>query len=173
MINLPALSAPRGVAGTIVPLRQLHLLRKLWLHFNHTELIIKMAIFRHYITFLSARHRLWRLGKAPSCRPATCFSNGVGRRVVEAAYRRSRSRARENSSSAARWLVLPSIVPFRSIGRAYRAPAARLEPSVFSATPRSGGGARSRNRYPIQGNSINITSYIFLKYSSPLILHEN
>ena len=143
MINLPALSAPRGVAGTIVPLRQLHLLRKLWLHLNHTELIINIAMFRHYISFPTARHRLSRLGRAPGCRPAPRFSNGVGCRVVEAAYRRSPSRALENSSSASRWLVLPSIVPLRGIGRVCSSSVLQLELSVCEARRRGRWSARS------------------------------
>ena len=172
LINLPARSALKPFAGTLFPSTQ-RLAKMLWLHTNHTELMVGNAMFPHYMLFPDARGTLPRLGWTIGCRPARRLSNGVACRVVKAARRRSRSRARDNSSSSARWLVLPSIVPFRSIGRAYRAPAARLEPSVFSATPRLGGGARSRNRYPIQGNSVNITSCIFLKYSSPLILHEN
>jgi hypothetical protein len=122
-------------------------------------------MFPPYMLFPDARNTIRRLGESPSCRPAKQLSNGVACRVVKAARRRSRSRARENSSSASRWLVLPSIVPFRVIGRVRRAPAARLELSVLSAPPFAE-VVRARATGILYRIIVhNITSSIFLRYS--------
>ena len=81
LINLPAPSALKPFAGILFSSAQ-RLARMLWLHSNHTEMILNKAMFPHYILFPSSRHKLPRLGKSPGCRPAKRLSNGVCRGVA-------------------------------------------------------------------------------------------
>jgi hypothetical protein len=150
MINLPAPSAPRGVAGTLFPSTK-HLFRKLWLHVNHTEMMFKITMFPHYMLFPISRSSIRRLGKAPGCRPAKRLSNGV---VAELS-----SSPSSISLEGLRKFVVHLTMACAALNRAPSSRRSRVPRASCSARAvrlfRSavhGGGARSRNRYPIQDN---------------------